>query len=576
MGNAASSQSPSPSPHRSRSQSHPYPHPTPRPDAPSPAPRPPPVHRSLRTKKKSLELPDLASLTLTPAHSPNASPHGPYRRPKASSPIPIPTSPQNPLSKEHSYHSFGPQRPPHLQSATQISLNVAVPDVVGPATVTQPSTHIPIYPPNQRPRTGNPYYSSHSRPDLRYNSTRSFSSRNQPAPVEEEHHDPDEPFRTETIHSTIPIGISLTKAEAARQSRKAQGDDVREPILTKITWHGGGKSVYLARAGDANWKGRTPMDRDSTSNSFTTWVPLLPGTHHLKFVVDDQWRVADDLPTAVDDDGSLANYVNVSMSGFTPPSPTQDPVSSATPTPAMPLSPGHADKAPGGHQISFWSDSSTQGATSNEPAQWTTVLPVELLAAAQAEEAYLALTAGRDDGSIPAPNIPPAPILPRHLDKLILNVRPGPTPASREGARERERETGRRSSEREKDRERERNGANQNGRVRSRTRHASAGLGMTTAAVPDIVEGQVAEDSGVEGGKEKEGKEVTGKPLAQLSGPALADDASVLPVPSHVVLHHLSTSAIRNGVLAVGNTTRYKKKSCDGTGAGTVQTTPTI
>ncbi|EGN98581.1 hypothetical protein SERLA73DRAFT_139103 [Serpula lacrymans var. lacrymans S7.3] len=45
-----------------------------------------------------------------------------------------------------------------------------------------------------------------------------------------------------------------------------------------------------------------------------------------------------------------------------------------------------------------------------------------------------------------------------------------------------------------------------------------------------------------------------------LDGPGLADDASVLPVPSHVVLHHLSTSAIRNGVLAVGNTTRYRKK----------------
>ena len=43
-------------------------------------------------------------------------------------------------------------------------------------------------------------------------------------------------------------------------------------------------------------------------------------------------------------------------------------------------------------------------------------------------------------------------------------------------------------------------------------------------------------------------------------GATIADDASVLPVPSHVVLHHLSTSAIRNGVLAVGNTTRYKKK----------------
>jgi hypothetical protein len=41
---------------------------------------------------------------------------------------------------------------------------------------------------------------------------------------------------------------------------------------------------------------------------------------------------------------------------------------------------------------------------------------------------------------------------------------------------------------------------------------------------------------------------------------ALADDASVLPVPSHVILHHLCTSAIRNGVLAVANTTRYRKK----------------
>jgi len=42
--------------------------------------------------------------------------------------------------------------------------------------------------------------------------------------------------------------------------------------------------------------------------------------------------------------------------------------------------------------------------------------------------------------------------------------------------------------------------------------------------------------------------------------PGMTDDGSVLPVPSHVVLHHLSTSAIRNGVLAVGNTIRYRRK----------------
>ncbi|KAF8173433.1 hypothetical protein BJ912DRAFT_991972 [Pholiota molesta] len=42
--------------------------------------------------------------------------------------------------------------------------------------------------------------------------------------------------------------------------------------------------------------------------------------------------------------------------------------------------------------------------------------------------------------------------------------------------------------------------------------------------------------------------------------PPLTDDNSVLPVPSHVVLHHLCTSAIRNGVLAVANTTRGRRR----------------
>jgi len=42
--------------------------------------------------------------------------------------------------------------------------------------------------------------------------------------------------------------------------------------------------------------------------------------------------------------------------------------------------------------------------------------------------------------------------------------------------------------------------------------------------------------------------------------PALTDDNSVLPVPSHVVIQHLCTSAIKNGVLAVASTTRYRKK----------------
>ncbi|ODN88492.1 hypothetical protein L198_06764 [Cryptococcus wingfieldii CBS 7118] len=46
----------------------------------------------------------------------------------------------------------------------------------------------------------------------------------------------------------------------------------------------------------------------------------------------------------------------------------------------------------------------------------------------------------------------------------------------------------------------------------------------------------------------------------QSNPPAGLDDNSILAVPNHVVLNHLTASAIRNGTLGVGTTTRYRKK----------------
>jgi len=137
------------------------------------------------------------------------------------------------------------------------------------------------------------------------------------------------------------------------------------------------------------------------------------------------------------------------------------------------------------------------------------------------------------------------------LDKLILNVKVGQPPPSR--GRERERE-----KEREKERERE-----------HKRKQGRSLLGMTSTLARDIHR----EDKAGENEHSPipittaSGTDVThlaGSSQAHtrlgLDGLGLSDDASVLPVPSHVVLHHLSTSAIRNGVLAVGSTTRYRQK----------------
>jgi len=50
-----------------------------------------------------------------------------------------------------------------------------------------------------------------------------------------------------------------------------------------------------------------------------------------------------------------------------------------------------------------------------------------------------------------------------------------------------------------------------------------------------------------------------GKPILNAVTP-MKDDNSVLTMPNHTVLNHLATSSIKNNVLAVSATTRYKRK----------------
>lgn len=545
----------------------------------SPSPNPHQPHRSLRTKKKSLELPDLASLSLTPAasyhNSGNSSPLSPYRRPpRTTSPIPIPIPGFNNGTMNNS-------------SNTGTSPRGRRPDLKGTANrVTDtgnysaellldhpPSTHIPVH--HSHRTRGSPYFRG---APLQYNSTHSFPVRGQSAQprmqelyAESEIEASEQPnpsgFVQETVHSTIPLALHKAEEEMAKSANAdADGEngqlmnrtsesheEPKEPVSVKITWNGGGKNVILVRAGDGNWKGRLPMEPDdpSSDKSWSAWVPLLPGTHHIRFIVDEQWRVADDLPTAVDDEGSLANYVAVPISGLTPPH-----VSSVAPA-----TPG---RHPHPHAHSFWSTtSSTHGSimdTSSSDskgtlARWTDDIPAGLIAAAREEEAYLAYTAGPDYDQppyqhVPTPNIPPAPGLPRHLDKLILNAKPGQSPAGNRG--------------RERDRERERERERENKRRQGRSL-----LGMTSTVARELhKEDRSAElEAPAIPITTASGTDVTSAHLTApahtrlgLDGPGLSDDASVLPVPSHVVLHHLSTSAIRNGVLAVGNTTRYRTK----------------
>jgi hypothetical protein len=49
----------------------------------------------------------------------------------------------------------------------------------------------------------------------------------------------------------------------------------------------------------------------NSTHDFTVVLELPPGTHRLKFIVDDEWKCSNDMETATDPDGNLVNYLQV-------------------------------------------------------------------------------------------------------------------------------------------------------------------------------------------------------------------------------------------------------------------------
>lgn len=149
---------------------------------------------------------------------------------------------------------------------------------------------------------------------------------------------------------------------------------------------------------------------------------------------------------------------------------------------------------------------------------------------------------------IPFP-LPRPPVLPRHLDKVILNQRVVPSTTSSTSRTE------------------------HSPSGSSRSRGAAAGfVSPLTSTTPSGGIG-VGPGMGMYGNtgtttvvdldaprrRERSNSRRAGVGPDGVTSP-IGDDNSVLPMPSHSVVNHLATSAIRNGVLAVGTTTRYKAK----------------
>ncbi|KAK7205768.1 5'-AMP-activated protein kinase beta subunit, interation domain-containing protein [Myxozyma melibiosi] len=86
------------------------------------------------------------------------------------------------------------------------------------------------------------------------------------------------------------------------------GQPSEQAVPTVISWIHGGKKVYVTGT-FTGWRKMIKLAKNG--NDFSTVINLPPGTHRIRFVVDNELRCSDALPTATDSMGNLVNYVEV-------------------------------------------------------------------------------------------------------------------------------------------------------------------------------------------------------------------------------------------------------------------------
>jgi len=88
----------------------------------------------------------------------------------------------------------------------------------------------------------------------------------------------------------------------------AAADNGQDRIPVVFTWNGGGQNVFLA-ASFNQWSEKIPMVRPG--NDFSVVQELPRGVHQYKFIVDDQWRFAQEQFKTQDAAGNLNNVIDI-------------------------------------------------------------------------------------------------------------------------------------------------------------------------------------------------------------------------------------------------------------------------
>ncbi|UNI19093.1 galactose metabolism- protein [Purpureocillium takamizusanense] len=145
-----------------------------------------------------------------------------------------------------------------------------------------------------------------------------------PLPIDEEVHTPGSPILApEEGLDDVELGSSsdaLTRKSSAvsantvddDESEELRVDKTRPVVPTKLEWKRGGDKIYVTGT-FFEWNRKQRLHPvEGKPGCFAATILILPGTHHVRFLVDGIMQTSPDLPTTVDFGNNLVNYIEVS------------------------------------------------------------------------------------------------------------------------------------------------------------------------------------------------------------------------------------------------------------------------
>ncbi|KAE9973538.1 hypothetical protein EG328_004379 [Venturia inaequalis] len=151
-----------------------------------------------------------------------------------------------------------------------------------------------------------------------------------PLPIEEEDHTPGSPIISPAdvsgpVGPIEPLVAGLPRRSSVLSSTTLDdeddlGDDLGSleggphiPVPTLLEWREAGDKVYVTGT-FAGWDRKFRLHKNGPSKhpgALSAIINLQPGTHHVRFIVDNDMKLSKYMPTAVDFTNFLVNYIEV-------------------------------------------------------------------------------------------------------------------------------------------------------------------------------------------------------------------------------------------------------------------------